>query len=158
MGVWMQTKNTKLSVVVLCLVYVLFAFPSQTSRLQWKENSPPDFFSCDTKKTFSCGFLEEECVCVSMCARSVTHWQRVLLLAVLNLDQKPAVSEPMPRKRAVWFCTPHSTAANGARSYKYSNRVRRRGTGSHCICTQRGRSLGEKPDSIRQPISSILLH
>lgn len=66
--------------------------------------------------------MEEEYVCISTCAKSVTHWQRVLLLAVLNLDQKPAVSVPMPRKRAVWFCTPHSTAVNGTRSYKYSNR------------------------------------
>lgn len=38
-------------------------------------------------ETFSFGLMEEEYVCISVCTNSVTHWQLLLLLAVLNLDQ-----------------------------------------------------------------------
>jgi len=40
--------------------------------------------------TFSCGFLEEEHVCISVCTKSVTRWQLLLLSANLNLEQKSA--------------------------------------------------------------------
>lgn len=37
-------------------------------------------------------------MCIGMCSKSVTHWQLLLLLAVINSDQKSAVSGPVLRR------------------------------------------------------------
>lgn len=97
--------------------------------------------------------MEEEYVCISKCTKSITNWKLLLLLAVLNLDQKSAVSGLMPRKHTIWFYTLHSTAINGTRSY--SERVSRRGTSSHCICTQRDTGSSVKSQILAGSLSAV---